>query len=59
MKRIYVLFEEFQKKGEGTLVDRKLPRDVSDSASSKKTKIDKLAVVRGDIEYFKCVKTKL
>lgn len=38
MKRIHVIFEGFVKKGEGTLVDRKLPRDVSDSASSKKPK---------------------
>lgn len=58
MKHIYVLFEGFVKKGEGTLVDRKLPRDVSDSPSSKKTKIGREAVVRGDTEYFECVQTK-
>lgn len=40
-----------RKESEGTLADRKLPRDVSDSASSKMTKVDRVAVVRGDIEY--------
>lgn len=50
MKRIYVLLEGFVMKGEGTLVDTKLPRDVSDSVSSKKTKVGREAVIRGDIE---------